>query len=43
MSVTDHTGIKDYLGRTHTQQAADNQRNITDLENRLLLLLGENE
>jgi len=43
LNVTDNTGIKDMLGRTSKVQLADCERNIAELETRLLLLLGENE
>ena len=43
LNVTDRSGIKDMLGRTSKVQLADCQRNIGELEKRLLLLLGEDE
>jgi len=43
LNVTDRSGIKDCLGRSNVVALADTQRNIAELETRLLLLLGENE
>ncbi|MGB5409333.1 MAG: hypothetical protein WBN08_20625 [Thiogranum sp.] len=43
LNITDRSGMKDYLGRSNVVALADTQRNIDELETRLLLLLGENE